>query len=180
MPSRHSDLARKFAQRIGKQFPSGRFHRVLQKASPQSEQKDLAEPIAEFLRVFRKVEHAESLPKSRYDWEGNYERKSEQELSYKIHGTWAYPDAAVLGPFTCAFEFDREPEGGGVHFKEQLMKAAVHVLSGAYDACVFVYLLRAGSRASTYLADRSVYSRTLLKKLRDVGLYLSIVPKHSA
>ena len=179
MPSRHSDLARKFAQRVSKRFSSGRFHRVLQNASPQSEQEDLAEPIAEFLREFRKAERAESLPKSRYDWEGNYERKSEQELSYKIHGTWAYPDAAVLGPFTCAFEFDHEPEGGGVHFKEQLMKAAAHVLSGAYDACVFVYLLRPGSRAGTYLEDRSVYSRTLLKKLRDAGLHLSIVPKHS-
>jgi hypothetical protein len=133
--------------------------------------------MAELLREFRKAEHAESLPKSRYGWEGNYERKSEQELCYKICGTWAFPDAAVLGPFTCAFEFDREPEGGGVHFKEQLMKAAVHVLSGAYDACVFVYLLRPGSRASTYWGDRGVYSRTLKKKLRDAGLHVSFIPK---
>jgi hypothetical protein len=179
MPSRHSELARRFAHRISKRLLSGRFREALQKARPQEEQKALARPIEVCLQEFRKTEHAESLRNSRYDWEGNYERKSEQGMSYKIYGAWAYPDAAVLGPFTCAFEFDREPEGGGAHFKEQLMRAATHVLSGAYDACVFVYLLRPGSRASTYLADRSAYSRTLLKKLRDAGLYLGIVPGHS-
>jgi hypothetical protein len=179
MPSRHSDLARRFAQRISEELRSGRFRKALQNASPQSEQKNLAKPISEYLDQFRKAEHAESLRRSRYDWEGNYERKSEQELTYKILGAWAYPDAAVLGPFTCAFEFDREPDRDRAHFKEQLMKAAVHVLSGAYDACVFVYLLRPGSRTSTYLRDRRVYSKRLLNKLGDAGLYLSIVPKSS-
>jgi hypothetical protein len=176
----HSEVARRFAKRISEEFSSGRFREVLQKAAPQNEQKDLAKPIGAYLEGFRNPEHAESLPKPWYAWEGDNRRRSAQERRYDIFGARAFPDAAILGPFRCALEFDREPVRGGAHFKRELMKAAVHVLSGAYDACVFVYILRPASDHTVYLDDRNANSTGLFKKLRDAGLHVSLVPRRSA
>jgi len=182
MSSTKSDLSRRFAKRISEEFRSGPFLKALQKAHPQSEQKDLAKPIERFLEEFRTAAHVKSLPKSRFDWEGNQHRESKQERSYEIFGTNAWPDAAVLDPFKCAFEFDREPDQGRVHFKRQLMKASVHILSGAYPACVFVYLLSRGSTPKDYLRPdpEDVYSTTLIKKLEDAGLYVCLIPNRAA
>jgi hypothetical protein len=178
MPSTDSNLARKFAECAKRCLSSKQLSVKLRRAARQEEHKVVAEPMRKCLERFLKAQH--SAPDSAgYDWEGNDRRKSKQKRSYKIFGTKAWPDAAVLGSFKCAFEFDREPDQGGDHFKRQLMKASVHVLSGAYDACVFVYTLTPGSDPRTYLDDK-VHTTTLIDMLRDAGLYVCFIPKRAA
>lgn len=118
--------------------------------------------------------------KGRFDWEGRNRPRGElQEHSYFLLGTGAHPDAAVLEPFTVAFEFDREPaKPDTAHFKACLMKAAVHVLCGAYDATVFIYTLtRKGSTANTYIDDPDdpACTHQLLRTLRGHGLVVQFV-----
>jgi hypothetical protein len=79
----------------------------------------------------------------------------------------------VLRPFRCAFEFDREKKQGAVDFKDALMKAAVHVLSGAYEACVLVFILLPGLNPYEYLDDKNKHTRQLRKTLQANGLYVS-------
>ncbi len=139
------------------------------------EHKHLCEHIRALLRG-----HVQGGEEFVFDWEGNAERvRGTQQHSYPLLGTWAHPDAAVLRPFTCALEFDREP-GGSMdwsHFKACLMKAACHVLSRAYDAALFIYTLRRpGSTAAIYTEDDSEHTVELLASLRSRGLVVAIVP----
>ena len=80
----------------------------------------------------------------------------------------------MLSPFRCAFEFDREEEGGGAGFKDALMKASVHILSGRYKACVLFYVLRPGS-SHKYLDDGSPHTQRLMKGLRRKGLEVALI-----
>lgn len=181
MPVAHSDLAQKFARGIRKEFLSRRFRRMILNADPGFEQKAVAKDIEGYLDGFMKAGGAHpALPKLLFDWEGKERRGQDQDRSYPILGVWSFPDAAVLAPFKCAFEFDREPSRTGSHFKATLMKAAVHVLSGFYDACVFVYVLQAGPSRCSYLDDKSPYTKRLIETLQDAGLYVTLIPRRSA
>ncbi len=179
MPSTSPSHARKCAERVSRYLSSEQLRVKFRSAARQEEQKVMAEPIGKYLEGFLKDQHL--APGSAwYDFEGNDHREPGHKLSYEIFGTNAWPDAAVLGSFKCAFEFDREPDQGRAHFKEQLMKASVHVLSSAYEACLFAYVLRPGSTRSDYLSPRCVYSTRLDEKLRDAGLYVCLIPKRAA
>jgi hypothetical protein len=180
MAFKSSNPARKFAQGISEAFSAQRFRKGLRKAVRQSEQKAAAKPIREYLHEFLKAEWAGSaLPAASFDWEGKYRRQLKQSRSYPILGTWTWPDAAVLRPFRCAFEFDREPRLGVSHFKTALMKASVHVLSGNYKACVFVYFLHPGRTQHGYLDPSCQYTQRLMKTLRAKGLYVAMVSNRS-
>jgi hypothetical protein len=127
------------------------------------------------LEQFLKTESRdEALQDILFDWEGNDRRGREQKLKYPILGTLAYPDAAVLRPLRCAFEFDREKKQGTSGFKNALMKASVHVLSGAYEACVLVFILLPGLSPHEYLDEKSKNTRRLVKTLGAKGLYVSL------
>jgi hypothetical protein len=131
--------------------------------------------VRQHLERFLKTESRdEALRDILFDWEGNDRRGRKQENSYPILGTWTHPDAAVLRPFKCAFEFDRETKRGTCGFKNALMKASVHVLSGAYEACVLVFILLPGLNPYEYLDDKSKHTRKLVKTLRANGLYVSL------
>ncbi|MCA9632068.1 MAG: hypothetical protein KC766_30650 [Myxococcales bacterium] len=107
-------------------------------------------------------------------------------LSYQLLGTDAYPDAAVLSPFRCAIEFDRQSASGWSHFKDALLKAAAHSISGAYDATLFVYTLRRKEAwAGNYLDDYGegqpppgvsvAPTQTLLSRLTELGVVWAFV-----
>ncbi|MCA9644597.1 MAG: hypothetical protein KC492_28090 [Myxococcales bacterium] len=109
------------------------------------------------------------------------------ELSYPLLGTDTYPDAAVLGAFRCAIEFDRQPASGWSHFKGALLKAAAHSISGAYDATLFVYTLRRkDTEPGQYLEDYGegrpppdvavAPTQTLLSRLTELGVVWAFVP----
>lgn len=175
MPVTHSHLARKFAQGISEAFASQQFHEALRSAMPQYEHKATSHQIRAYLDEFLKAESAGSaLTATLFDWEGNDQREGKQEHSYPVIGTWTHPDAAVLRPFTCAFEFDREATSGSDSFKTALMKASVHVLSGAYEACVLVYILQPRPVLYKYVEDGSDHTRRLLETLRANGLFVAL------
>lgn len=144
-------------------------------AGQLDEHKHLCEQIRALLRG-----HVKGDEEFVFDWEGNGERaRGTQQHSYPLLGTWAHPDAAVLRPFTCAIEFDREPAGSmdWSHFKSCLMKSACHVLCRAYDATLFVFTLRRPqSTPAIYLDDESHHTAELLGGLRSRGLVVAIVP----
>jgi hypothetical protein len=99
-----------------------------------------------------------------FTWEGRRRDGGRNDpYSYHVLGTNAFPDAAVLSPFTCAFEFDREPEKEVSHLKRALMKASVHVLSGAYDAGVLVYVRHRERAKTDYLGDGLNTDRLLMR-----------------
>lgn len=180
MSTRGTKLSRKFALGISKAFSSPQFRKPLLKATPGFEPKDkyVAKRIQGYLKAFMNVEDAQStLAKPLYDWEGKGRRGSGPKRYYPILGFKSFPDAAVLAPFKCAFEFDREPRRQGSGFKTTLMKAAVHVLSGAYDACVFVYILQPRSSRHTYLEDGSSHTRILIKTLEAAGLFVTFITR---
>jgi hypothetical protein len=180
MPISRTKLARKFAQRIRKAFSSQQFRKMLLKATPGFEHKAVAKEIEGYLNGFMRAEEAHSaLPQPLFDWEGKFQRGQEQERYYPILGIWSFPDAAVLAPFKCAFEFDREPSRPGSHFKAALMKASVHVLSGAYEACVLVYILQPGPSRRSYLDDKSAYTKKLIETLQTTGLYVTLIRNRS-
>lgn len=164
-----------FADLLTKQLASSEWRDIL-RANPEAEHKALAGPISDLLKAFleqRKLPAAESL----FDWEGNAARTWPQSHSYELLGTSAHPDAAVLRPFTCAFEFDRQAVNRGASYlKERLMKAACHVLTGAYDAAVFVYVLqRAGESSENYLSASNPFNRRLLDSFRLHGLSIAVI-----
>jgi len=171
MRSADSHLARKFAHDISQAFTSTQFRKKLR---PLEEQKATAPLIRRHLERFLQTESRdEALRDILLDWEGNDRREGKQEYSYRILGTLTWPDAAVLHPFKCAFEFDRETKQGTSRFKDALMKASVHVFSGAYEACVLVFILLPGLNPYEYLRDKSKYTRKLVKTLEANGLYVS-------
>ena len=172
MRSADSHLARKFAHDISQAFTSTQFRKKLR--PPFEEHKATAPLVRQHLERFLKTESRdEALRDILFDWEGNDRRGRKQENSYPILGTWTHPDAAVLRPFKCAFEFDREKKQGTSGFKDALMKASVHVLSGAYEACVLVFILLPGLNPYEYLYEKSKYTRKLIKTLEANGLYVS-------
>ena len=156
------------------------FVNALRNDPSQPEQEAAAIPIQEYLHEFLKAESAGSAhPAPCFDWEGNEQRQCRQTRSYPLLGTLAWPDAAVLRPFRCAFEFDREDPSGGADFKTKLMKASVHVLSGNYEACVFVYFLQPRDTQHGYLDYRNKYTRRLIEALRANGMYVAMVRNRS-
>ncbi|MCB9589640.1 MAG: hypothetical protein H6718_29770 [Polyangiaceae bacterium] len=108
-------------------------------------------------------------------------------LSYQLLGTDGFPDAAVLSPFRCAIEFDRQSTKGWSQFKDALLKAAAHSMSGAYDATLFVYTLkRKEAWSGNYLEDYGegrpppdvavAPTQTLLSRLTELGVVWAFVP----
>ena len=171
MQSARSHLARKFAHDTRQAFMSTPFRKNLR---PFEEHKTTAPLIRRHLERFLQTEpRAEALRDILLDWEGNDRREGKQEYSYRILGTSTWPDAAVLRPFKCAFEFDREKKQGTSRFKDALMKASVHVLSGRYEACVLVFILLPGLNPYEYLHDEGKYTQKLVKMLEANGLYVS-------
>jgi hypothetical protein len=171
MQSARSQLARKFAQEISQAFKSTPFRKKLR---PFEEHKATAPLIRRHLKRFLRTESTDETPQEiLLDWEGKDRRGRRQDRSYPILGTSTWPDAAVLRPFRCALEFDREKKQGTVDFKDALMKASVHVLSGRYQACLLVFILLPGLDPYEYLHDESKYTQKLVKMLEAKGLYVS-------
>lgn len=182
-------LAVEFAEEVAKELKKRATAELLQKAkATQGEAKATAEVVQQYLAKFVK-KHAEDLPdgaEPEYIWEGRGEG-GESDRGYWLLGTMTHPDSAVVEPFTVAFEFDRERPSGKSsesysHFKDCLMKAAVHVLSGAYDATVLVYSLeRSDSTEATYLNDRDEFIHTghLMATLAGFGMVVAIVPRQT-
>jgi hypothetical protein len=176
MTTRQSKLARKYAQRISNALSSKPFTKLLRDAAPGYEHKAVARDIESDLESFLQGETEHKVTQQQlFDWEGKNRRGQEGERYYPVLGITSFPDAAVLAPFKCAFEFDREPSKKGSHFKTALMKASVHVLSGAYDSCVFVYILRPGSSRRAYLPDKCKHTQRLIETLQAVGLYVTFI-----
>ena len=126
------------------------------------------------------------LGPGRVDYEGAKRKRGSQEHSYPLLGTWTHPDAAVLEPFRCAFEFDLEKSTPSP-FKAALLKAAAHALCGRYDSVVFLYFLKASNPQAPYFSDNSSpaepsssssvsNTRTLLTHLEENGLFVALVP----
>lgn len=150
-----------WAESLRSELSGGQEHKTL-----AGRIKDLAGPYANPLQV-------------RFDFEGNSKRKrGSQQHSYPLLGTWTHPDAAVLEPFRCAIEFDRERSGNDrSHFKTCLLKAACHVLSGAYEASLLVFTLRRPDTAPSYLSGEDPwFTSELLSQLTPRGLVVAIVP----
>jgi hypothetical protein len=167
--------ALEFADALARQINATPWRQVLRAADESAEHKALASYIDEYLVQF--LQQHDSNPQERlFDWEGNSARTWAQSHSYELLGTWAHPDAAVLRPFSCALEFDRQPPTKGASYlKERLMKAACHVLSGAYDASLFVYILnRTGETGKAYLESHP-FTKQLLDSLRAHGLVVALV-----
>ena len=148
---------------------------TLLRANPASEHKALAPAIGDFVRDF--LTQRKLPTEFRFDWEGNSARTWPQSHSYDLLGTSAHPDAAVLSPFTCALEIDRQSlTSGASYLKERLMKAACHVLSGAYDAALFVYVLqRPGESSENYLSKANPFTSRLLDSFRLHGLTVALI-----
>jgi hypothetical protein len=167
-----SFLAREFASMLAEALSSGSLARVLRGAPPQEEHKDVTPYVPRYVEQLLRKRGLHDLTNDiLVDYEGQLKRKSPQERSYPVLGTWTHPDAAVLRPFTCAIEIDRS--GSLSHFKAALMKAAVHVLSGAYDASLLVYILEAGHSKRDYISDGEPQTVQLLEHLSASGLRLA-------
>lgn len=177
MPISRNRLAQEFAQRISKAFKSPKFRKLLE-SSPGHEQKAVGEETKSYLNGFMKAEAGDApCPKPQFGWEGDGQRRLKEKRYYPVLGVPSFPDAAVLAPFKCAFEFDRELDEPSEHrsrFKAAMMKAAVHVLSGAYEACVFVYVLQPGSSPRSYF-DNNRSTKRLVETLQDAGLYVTFI-----
>jgi len=175
MAFKRRNPAHEFARGIIEAFSAPRFRKALHGAA-YAEHKAAAKPIREYLKKFVKANWIGSAPPVEiYDCEGDYRRHGKQERSYSILGTSTWPDAAVIRPFRCAFEFDREKHPGSSHFKNALMKASAHVLSGAYEACVFVYILVPTGTQHGYSDLRCKNTQRLIRTLRAKGLYVAIL-----
>ncbi len=137
-------------------------------ATPRAEHKDIAvrEHLDELLKGVSGV----------LVWEGNPSKEKKERYSYQVLGALTFPDAAVLSPFTCAFEFDREARRGSdkSSFKRALMKASVPVLSGKYDACVLIFSLQSGTVRTAYRDDNE-RTKELLAFLEKRGLYVALI-----
>lgn len=126
------------------------------------------------------------LGPGRVDYEGAKRKRGSQVHSYPLLGTWTHPDAAVLEPFRCAFEFDLEKSTSSP-FKTALLKAAAHALCGRYDSVVFLYFLKSSNPQAPYFSDNSSpagpssdssvsNTRTLLTHLEENGVFVALVP----
>jgi hypothetical protein len=176
MPVSNSKLAQMFAQRISKAFKSPRFHEGIRKEVLQNHE-TIAHEIERELKKFLKSKAPKSVAAAQVDWEGNDRTRADQLRACEVFGTRTHPDAAVLAPFKCAFEFDNELKRNSSGFKGRLMKASVHVLSGYYQACVLLYILPPGGNPPAYLDDGSPYTQKLRRRLEKAGLYVSQVSK---
>ncbi len=167
-----------FAESLATELRASKWVRLM-RDNPEAEHKVLSPHISDHLQKFvaSRAGRGET-PSPLFDWEGNATREWAQAHSYELLGTGAHPDAAVLQPFTCALEFDRQAATRGASYlKERLMKSACHVLSGAYDAALFVYLLgRQGDTKENYLGDENPFTRQLLASLRLHGLVVEVLP----
>lgn len=165
-----------FAERLGERVLRLDWADKLRAARlSQDEHKRLAPDIEKELAEFI-GERGLSAGNSRFDWEGNSARRLPQKHSYVLLGTGAHPDAAVLSPFKCALEFDREHTKGFSHLKSALSKTACHVLSGAYEAAILVFTLERSASADAYIRDKSAHTEAYLQNLRASGVVLAIVP----
>lgn len=104
------------------------------------------------------------------------------QRNYELLGTGAFPDAAVVWPFRCAVEYDRQPNPtNSSHLKTTLLKTAAHVLSGAYDAAIHVFVFHDACpwNADSYGLDVRVTeiehlpTRTFLSNLENQGVFLA-------
>ena len=169
-------LARKFAMSISHKISESRELKNALKKSPFDEHKLSVAFIMQHLEQFLEKEFgANNRQEILFDFEGDKHRRKKQERSYAVLGTSAFPDSALLKPFRCAFEFDRETFSGSSRFKSPLMKAAVHVLSGAYDACVLVFVMKSNVTPFNYLGDNSSYTNQLVEVLQEYGLFITFV-----
>jgi len=112
------------------------------------------------------------------DFEGNADRTRKQSHSYALLGTWAHPDAAALFPFRCAIEYDLHVSDRNVsHLKTSIGKTLAHVLSGAYDAALQVYIVRPNARhgAKQYLEDESPFTRQYLERLHEANVAVAVL-----
>jgi hypothetical protein len=177
MQSNSQTQARKFAEHISEAILGSEELRQGFRQSPNDEHKLSAPFVSERIKQFLQKELSEhNLPEILFDFEGNPHRTRKQERThYTILGTSTFPDSAIIKPFRCAFEFDRELNSGTSEFKNVLMKASVHVLSGAYDACVLFFVLKSGNPPFDYLGDKSPHTRQLIATLKSFGLYVCFV-----
>jgi len=186
MSTEYAELAREFARTISSSFQSPPYYEILCEAEPLYEHKKCGPLIHEELSRLLE-DRAEGLvaPRAETTWEGK-ERGTKTKpprYSYHVLGTNSYPDAAVLSPFRCAFEFDREPKPRGTkkptsgvsRLKTALMKTAVHVLSSAYDAAALVYVRHPQQAGIDYRNDTGEYTSALLRTLEEKGVYLAVV-----
>ena len=171
-----SQYAREFAEELGREMIKAPLIDAQRAAPEQHEHKTMTPYVTERLERFLQARNI-VVPEDRMivDCEGNRDRKpGTPSYGYPVLGTSTYPDIAVLAPFTCAVEFDREARSAS-EFRTKLMKAAVHVLSGAYSACLYVYLQPQGSTIR-YTDDGSLHTKRLLMILESFGLFVCLVP----
>jgi len=181
-------LARHFAkdtaERIRKNWKDG-AQSWLKNAPNQSPQSFFRSRLEGLCRQFEK-DWSQELASIKLDCEGDSDRHGCQPRSYWLFGTMAHPDAAVSSPFRCAIEFDRQPSGDGTNwsgFKQRLGKTLFHVLSGAYDAAIQVYVLT-DEKQSPYdywTNDRGnqgwerLYSLATLERLDSLGVHVAVI-----
>lgn len=177
-------LAREFGCRLASAVASDPWATRIRECA-QDEHKAAGQDVETLLTRFL-LEHG-IADEGVVDWEGKKRSRGVlQQQSYALLGTWTHPDLAVVAPFTCAVEFDREDDTWA-GYKQSLMKAACHVLSGAYDAVVHVFTLTyADSSASIYLQDAgpttftgnqpNASTRQLLATLQAYGVVTAFVP----
>ncbi|MBI5474974.1 MAG: hypothetical protein HY961_21745 [Ignavibacteriae bacterium] len=173
------DLAKEFACRfITMLQEDSSSQQAIARVSSQADlepQKELHWLIEKLLAVMAdELQLSSTLFRS--DFEGNA-RNGKQIHSYPLLGTWCHPDAAILAPFRCAIEYDRQPaERNTSHLKVSLGKTAAHILSGAYDAAIQVFLLRADSdhNADTYMTDGVGTTKRFLQRLNQLGVFLYV------
>ena len=171
-------LARLFATELAEDVSTGKLARILNSARVQEEHKAIAPFLNDrVIELLRRKGFSSLTKEVLCDYEGQTKRSAPQDRSYPVLGTWTHPDAAVLRPFSCAIEIDRS--GARSHFKDVLMKAAVHVLSGAYDACLLIYIYNTRSPRREYFRDGSAQTTQLLEHLSAAGMRIAFVKAQS-
>lgn len=178
-PWKRRQLAMEFAMRAARLCETDWAHNV--RGGDGNEHKGIREDAKALLTAFLGDHKINDPGKFAYEGAGK------GGLAYQLLGTEAHPDAAVLSPFRCAIEFDRQGASGWSDFKTALLKAAVHSISGAYDATLFVYTLRRTEASlQNYLEDYEppwlpsdvavAPTQTLLSRLTELGVVWAFVP----
>lgn len=181
-------LARDFGNTLARKVACDPLARNIRgTTSNQREHQEIGDEVEQMLRTFLEARSLGTEAKI-VDWEGKTRQRGvRQQQSYSLLGTWTHPDLAVVAPFTVAVEFDREGDSWA-GYKLSLMKAACHVLSGAYDAVVHVFILKyRDSERATYLLDEAapmtssgekpnVFTRQLMANLGAHGVVPAFVP----
>jgi hypothetical protein len=149
-----------------RQSPQQIFHPLLQAL------------VADFVKMWEPADQVE------LDYEGA-ERVGPEQRNYWLFGAMAQPDAAVLRPFRCAIEYDLQPPRAPhwSAFRRCLGKTVLHVLSGAYDAALQVYVLTNPSQKpehywTTVEGDddpHHLYTRATLSRLHALGVYVAVI-----